>query len=441
MKFKKLFLVLLIGLFAFADKVEAKSFPIEEFYLENGMQVVVIENHKAPIVKHMVFYKTGAVDEPRGKGGVAHLLEHLMFRGTKKVKGQEFNKIMEQNGAESNAFTSQDVTAYHQFLDISRLELAMFLEADRMKNLTISDEDFVTERDIVFQERKQRVDSNPSAKFYEILRKTLWGNHPYGNPVTGLDDEIKNLTKKDVIDFYNKYYSPNNAVLILSGDVTVDTAKRLAEKYYGKIKPSKFDVNNFETLPENFEAKIKMKMSEVKLSRLVKMMAVPSFVQDKNKAYALDVLVKYLTQDENSPLYQRLVAQGKKALSVGAYYDGISRSLGSFSFSAVPVGKLDERFEKYVDDAWNYAINKLDEFELDRTKKKMLSDLVYMKDNPSTLAQTTGWMASTGVAVEELQKYEENIKKVKLDDVKNMADFVWNKAPKATGILLAGEDK
>ena len=438
---KKLFLILLFGLFAFENNAKAEQFDIKEFYLENGMQVVVIENHKAPIIKHMVFYKTGAVDEPRGKGGVAHLLEHLMFRGTKKVKGQEFNKIMEQNGAESNAFTSQDVTAYHQFLDISRLELAMFLEADRMKNLSISDEDFVTERDIVFQERKQRVDSNPSAKFYEILRKTLWGKHPYGNPVTGLDDEIKNLTKKDVIDFYNKYYSPNNAVLILSGDIKFDEAKRLAEKYYGKIKPSKFDVNNFETLPENFEAKIKMKMNEVKLSRLVKLMAVPSFVQDKNKAYALDVLVKYLTQDENSPLYQKMVTQGKKALDVGAYYDGISRSYGSFSFSAVPVGKLDERFEKYVDDAWNYAINKLDEFELDRTKKKMLSDLVYMKDNPSTLAQTTGWMASTGVAVEELQKYEENIKKVKLDDVKNMADFVWNKAPKATGILLAGEDK
>ena len=441
MKFKKLFLLLLIGLFAFESNAKAEKFDIKEFYLENGMQVVVIENHKAPIIKHMVFYKTGAVDEPRGKGGVAHLLEHLMFRGTKKVKGQEFNKIMEQNGAESNAFTSQDVTAYHQFLDISRLELAMFLEADRMKNLSVSDKDFVTERDIVFQERKQRVDSNPSAKFYEILRKTLWGNHPYGNPVTGLDDEIMNLTKNDVINFYKKYYSPNNAVLVLSGDIKMEEAKHLAEKYYGKIKPVEIDVIQSDKLPENFEARIKMKINEVKLSRLVKMMAVPSFVQDKNKAYALDVLSEYLSQDETSPLYQKLVAQGKKALNVSAYYDGISRSYGSFVFSAVPVSNLDEKFEKHVDDAWNYAIKKLDEKELERTKKKMLSGLVYMKDNPSTLAQTTGWMASTGVAVEELQKYEENIKNVKLEDVKNMADFVWNKAPKATGVLLAGEDK
>jgi predicted Zn-dependent peptidase len=135
------------------------------------------------------------------------------------------------------------------------------------------------------------------------------------------------------------------------------------------------------------------------------------------------------------------VAQDKKALSVSAYYDGISRSYGSFSFSVVPVGELDKKFEKYVDNAWNYAIKKLDENNLEKTKKKMLSDLVYMKDNPSTLAQTTGWMASTGVAIDELQRYEENIKKVKLEDVKNMADFVWNIAPKSTGILLAGEDK
>ena len=420
MKFEKLFLILFVCLF-FAVDAKAKAFPIEEFYLNNGMQVIVIENHKAPIIKHMVFYKVGAVDEPRGKGGVAHLLEHLMFRGTKKVKGQEFNKIMEHNGAESNAFTSQDVTAYHQFLDISRLELAMFLEADRMKNLKISDDDFITERDIVFQERKQRVDNNPSAKFYEILRKTLWGNHPYGNPVTGLDDEIMNLSKKDVMDFYDKYYAPNNAVLVISGDITIDEAKKLAEKYYGKLKPSKFD--------------------EVKLSRFVKMMIVPSFVQNKTKAYALDVLNEYLSQDENSPLYQKLVAQGKKALSVGTYYEGISRSYGNFVFSAVPANKLDEKFEKNIDNAWYYAIGKLDEKTLERTKKKMLSDLVYMKDNPSTLAHTAGWMASTGVAIDELQNYEENIKKVSLDDVKEIADFVWNKSVQVTGILLAGEDK
>ena len=436
---KKLFLIMICLVVSISD-TNAITFAMEEFFLNNGMQVVVIENHKAPIVKHMVFYKVGAVDEPRGKGGIAHLLEHLMFRGTKKVKGQEFNRIMEQNGAESNAFTSQDVTAYHQFLDISLLELAMFLEADRMKNLKISDNDFETERDIVFQERKQRVDNNPSAKFYEMVRRALWGNHPYGNPVTGLDDEIKNLSRKDAVEFYEKYYSPNNAVLVLSGDVKVDEAKRLAEKYYGNLKPVEFERTKIDDLPKNFEIRLKTKMDEVKLGRLIKMMAVPSFIQDKNKAYALEVLSEYLSQDENSPLYQKLVASDKKALNVSAYYDGISRSFASFVFSAVPVDKPDENFEKAIEKAWKFAIEKLDEKELEKTKQKMLSDLVYMKDNPSTLAQTAGWMAASGVGIDELQNYENNIKNVSLNDVKNVADFVWNKAPKATGVLEAGGD-
>ncbi len=436
---KKLFLIMICLVVSISD-TNAKTFAMEEFFLNNGMQVVVIENHKAPIVKHMVFYKVGAVDEPRGKGGIAHLLEHLMFRGTKKVKGQEFNRIMEQNGAESNAFTSQDVTAYHQFLDISRLELAMFLEADRMKNLKISDSDFETERDIVFQERKQRVDNNPSAKFYEMVRRALWGNHPYGNPVTGLDDEIKNLSRKDAVEFYEKYYSPNNAVLVLSGDIKVDEAKRLAEKYYGNLKPVEFERTKIDDLPKNFEIRLKTKMDEVKLGRLIKMMVVPSFIQDKNKAYALEVLSEYLSQDENSPLYQKLVASDKKALNVSAYYDGISRSFASFVFSAVPVDKPDENFEKAIEKAWKFAIEKLDEKELEKTKQKMLSDLVYMKDNPSTLAQTAGWMAASGVGIDELQNYENNIKNVSLNDVKNVADFVWNKAPKATGVLEAGGD-
>ena len=437
---KKLFLVILICLIVLVNNAKAKTFALEEFYLDNGLQVIVIENHKAPIIKHMVFYKAGAVDEPKGKGGIAHLLEHLMFRGTKKVKGQEFNKIMEQNGAESNAFTSQDVTAYHQFLDVSRLELAMFLEADRMKNLKISDDDFATERDIVFQERKQRVDNNPSAKFYEMVRRALWGNHPYGNPVTGLDVEIKSLTKSDAINFYKKYYSPNNAVLVLSGDIKVDEAKRLANKYYGHLSAVEFEKTPIEELPENFEVKLKTKMNEVKLGRLVKIMVVPSFVQDKRKAYALEVLSKYLSQDENSPLYQKLVTSDKKALNVSAYYDGISRSYGSFVFSSVPVGVLDESFEKFVDKAWNYAIKKLDEKELEKTKKKMLADLIYMKDNPSVLAQTAGWIAASGVDIVELQNYEDNIGSVSLNEVKEVADLVWNKLPRVTGLLIAGGD-
>ena len=230
---KKLINILfLLTMLAFGNSAQAKLFNGEEFYLDNGLRVIVIPNHRAPIVKHMVWYKAGSIDEPLGKGGEAHLLEHLMFRGTRKIKGNRFNEIMEANGAESNAFTSTDMTAYHQGLDISRLELAMFLEADRMQNLEISDKDFALERDIVFQERKQRIDNNPAAYFGEALRRSLWLDHPYARPVTGMPEEILALTKEDVEAFYNKFYAPNNAVLVLSGDIDVKTAKLLAEKYY-----------------------------------------------------------------------------------------------------------------------------------------------------------------------------------------------------------------
>ena len=197
---------------------------------------MVIPNHKAPIVKHMVWYKAGSADEPHGRGGTAHLLEHLMFRGTKKVKDGKFNDIVNRNGGESNAFTSLDYTAYHQFWDISRLELAMFLEADRMQNLRITPEAFAKERDIVYQERRQVVDNNPLSYFGESLRKLLWQNHPYGLSVGGTPEDIMAITQADVEDYYQRFYAPNNAILVLAGDIDVPTAKVLAEKYYGGVK-------------------------------------------------------------------------------------------------------------------------------------------------------------------------------------------------------------
>ena len=174
---------------------------------------------------------------------------------------------------------------------------------------------------------------------------------------------------------------------------------------------------------------------------MIKIMAVPSFVQDKNKAYALDVLANYLMQDENSPLYQKLVLKDKKALSIDVTFDGISRSYGVFSVGVIPQGELNDDFEKFVDKAWSYAIKRFDEAELEKIKKKMLSSLVYLKDNPASLAQITGWMVSSGVGVDELQNYEKNIKAVSLSDVLKVADFVWNIAPKATGILNTMEGK
>lgn len=439
-KMKYFPVILMLVSLCLSGKTQAKAFNIDSFSLDNGLQVVVIENHKAPIVQQMLFYKTGAVDERPGKGGTAHLLEHLMFRGTAKVKGQKFNRVLEENGAESNAFTAQDVTAYHQFLDISRLELAMFLEADRMRGLKISEDDFATERDIVFQERKQRIDNDPAARFYEMLNDVLWQGHPYGKPVTGTDDEIMSLTRQDAVDFYKTYYAPNNAVLVLSGDIDAATARQLAEKYYGQLRPSDIEPTRFSDLPEFYKAKVEMSLPEVRLGRLVKIWAVPSFGKYPEKAFAMEVLAEYLAGDKNAPLYQDLVIKRKRALSVHVGYDGIARSYGRFSLGAVPVGLPDEAFEDVLEKAWSRAVEDLTSEKLDRAKQKILADLVYLNDNPISLAQTAGYWAATGNGLDILRQYEDGINAVSLEAVKEAAEQIWQRAPQVSGALYP-EDK
>lgn len=432
---------LIFGL-CFPCKTQAEGFNAKEFYLDNGLQVIVIENHKAPIVKQMLFYKVGAADEKPGQGGIAHLLEHLMFRGTTKVEGQQFNRILETNGAESNAFTAQDVTAYYQFLDISRLELAMFLEADRMRGLDIGSREFATERDIVFEERKQRVDSNPAALFGEHIRAVLWQGHPYGRPVTGQEEEIKSLTQDMAVDFYRDYYAPNNAVLVLAGDIDLATAKRLASKYYGNLQPSEFEPTGFGQLSEGYKARVEMKQKDARVGRMVKMFAAPSLNVKPEMIYAMDVLAEYLGGDENSSLYQELVVKKKVAAMVDARYDGIARSYGEFVLTVVPQKEMSKEFEQAVERAWRRVIGRLDEQKLNQVKQKMVASLVYLEDNPDTLAQVVGYVAASGGNLDYVQNYAQNINAVTIDDVVKAAKYLQDEAPLVTGLLYPeGKDK
>ncbi len=409
---------------------------INQFELNNGLQVIVIEDHKAPIVKQMLFYKVGSINEAIGKGGLAHLLEHLMFRGTTRFSGQQFNQIMESNGAVSNAFTSQDVTAYHQFFDVSRLEKMMEMEADRMQNLCIKEEDFAAERQIVFQERKQRIDNNPAAKFYEALKKILWQNHPYSRQVTGEDSEILNLKLTDAEEFYRQYYTPDNAVLVLSGDIEPDKAKKLAEKYFGVVKgQSQIKKSDFPTLPQDYKASLLMRLSDVELGRMVNIYAAPSYNFNKDKIYALEVLAEYMGGDKNSPLYQRLVIQDKKALNVDVSYNPISRSYGVFEISLIPIQHEGDDLFFGLKRAWDYALRKLDNEQLDMTKKKLLADLVYLEDNPENIAELVGYVAATDTDLQELKNYEKGIEQVTLEDVLAAVAYLQNEAPQVSGIL------
>ena len=435
--FAKIYLILGLGVSCFVTNVQAKMFGISEFKLDNGLQVLVIPNHKAPIIKHMVWYKSGSVDEPKGKSGTAHLLEHLMFRGTKKVKDGVFNDVINQNGGESNAFTSLDYTAYHQFLDISRLELAMYLEADRMQNLKITPQSFEKEQNIVFQERKQVVDNNPLSYFGESVRKVLWQEHPYGLPVSGYPDEIKSITQDDVEAFYEQFYAPNNAILVLAGDIDVRTAQKLAKKYYGKVKARKIgEKADFPELKRKFEANLQMKLSEAQTKRLMKVFLAPSVNVETNKIYALAVLAKYLGEGETSALYQDLVLKQKIALDVSVSYDYANRSYGTFVISAVPVeGITQAEFEKALQASLQQALKQISPRKIDLVKQKMLAGLVYLKDNPSEAAYLVGMMAAVGFDAKEIDGLDEKIEDVSAGQVLSVAKEILQKTS-VTGWLL-----
>ncbi len=439
---KKCAYMLFLLLLAFPDVTQAKLFDGKEFSLDNGLKVIVLPNKRVPIVKHMVWYKAGAVDEPLGKGGIAHLLEHLMFRGTDKVSGADFNAVLEENGAESNAFTSADMTAYHQFLDRSRLELAMFLEADRMRNINLNEQAFETERKIVFEERKQRVDNNPVARFAETVNKLLWQDHPYGRPVSGTEPEILALKLEDARDFYDKYYAPNNAILVLSGDIDETEAKKLAEKYYGNLEASKIETNKeFGEVYTSQKTVVEISMPEIKGVRVVKFFAAPSYNKNKEDAYALSIWSKYLGEGETSALYKKLVLRDKKALAVTVDYDPAARDYGRFAISAIPApGVSADELLKDLENAWDEAFAEFNETKAKKTKQKMLAGLIYLRDNPEDAAYIVGQLAVIGMPLAEIEIQDEKIKETDYQSILKAADNLKRQAPMVIGILKP-EDK
>ena len=436
LKINRLFLSTLLLVFPLL--VQAKIFKAQEFKLDNGLRVVVVENHKAPLVKQMLWYQVGAVDEFRGRGGSAHLLEHLLFRGTKKVSGNEFNRIMEKNGAVSNAFTSYDVTVYHQFADVSRLEILMALEADRMQNLKISEEDFAAERKIVFQERKQVVENNPASPFYEKVRLMMWGTSPYGQPITGLPEEITALKYQDTLDFYHKYYAPNNAILVLSGDIDMQTVRPLAEKYYGKLQKRTLKREKQPAITENWQQTLQMQLPDIQTPRVLLSFMLPPREKLQEKIYAYDILAEFLGGGETAELYRNLVLNHKKAIAVSADYNYMTRSNTVFNIAMTPNTEISfnpDIAAKELKQALQQAQKALSSEQLEQIKRKISANLVYLNDNPQTAANWIGYMLSMGFELSDVQNYEDNIKSVSLKDVQKVLSELLQ-ASTMTAVLL-----
>ena len=436
------FVFLFILLFPFS--AFAKMMDVAHFKLDNGLNVLVVENHKAPVVLQMIYYKTGSLYDPKGKGGIAHLLEHMMFRGTKNVSSQDFESLLTKHGVQNNAYTTYNETAYHEFSDISVLELMMALEADRMQNLLINDKAFVKERDVVLQERFQRFETQSAPLFYETLNKILWQDHARANPVSGSVEEIKNLTKDDAIVFYRQWYRPDNAILVLAGDINVTEAKLLTQKYYGKIKAEgEMPKITPPPAPRVSDTTMVMALESVEQPRYVSYMRLDVGALDDQDMAALSILEEYLTGDDTSYLYNRLVYETKQllAVNVGIDYDKDMGGVAAVYVVPADLTMSPEKIKTMVDDEIDKGLKLLDSDKLEKVKSQILSSVIYLQENPISAARFVGEMFLAGYSAEEISRYDETLQAVSLDDIHKVWQKIMAYKVRLTGYLKGKENK
>lgn len=414
------------------------------FKLSNGMEVIVIPDHRAPVVTHMVWYKVGSADEPKGTSGIAHFLEHLMFKSTDKIAVGDFSKIISRLGGEDNAFTGQDLTAYHQRIAKDRLRTLMEMEADRMVNLRLTDDEVATERQVIIEERRSRIDNNPAARLDEQMSAALYLAHPYGIPVIGWAHEMAELSREDALKFYRRYYAPNNAILVVSGDVTPDEVKKLAEETYGKI-PANPDVDTRrrpQDPPHAAPRRLTLKDPRAGNASFHRYYMVPSYVTGKpGEAEALEVLMKIVGDGATSRLYRSLVVDKKVAATARGGYSGSAVDSGTISLYAV-AGNNDL---KTVEDAVDAVLddvrkNGVTELELQRAKKSLTADFIYQSDNQATLARRYGWSAAIGRSVADVEGWPAALQKVTAEDVRRAAETYLDARNSVTGWLLPEAD-
>ncbi len=425
-------LALLVAPAAWADQVTTFSLP-------NGMQAVVIEDHRAPVVTHMVWYRAGSADEKRGKSGIAHFLEHLMFKGTKTLAPGAFSKTVEAFGGYDNAFTSNDQTAYFQRLAADRLDVVMKMEADRMRNLILSEEDVTTEREVILEERAQRIDSSPEALFGEQMDAAQYLNHPYGTPTIGWRSEMEQLSRQDALDWYQLYYAPNNATLIVAGDVDPAKVKAMAETWYGPLKPSEGIVDRIRPQEPPQLAERRLSFSDPNISQPY--VARSYLAPERNRgaqeqAAALSFLAALLGGNPQTSLLSRaLVFDQKIAIAAGAAYDGTSLDPTTFTVYVAPapgvkLADAEAALDKVIADLLE---NGVDKAQFDRLKTQLRADLIYRKDNVGDLAEDYGSALTTGLTIEDVQAWPDVLQAVTEEDVIKAARAVLDRRHAVTG--------
>ncbi len=413
---------------------------VTSFTLDNGLQVVVIPDRRAPVVTHMIWYKVGSADEEPGKSGLAHYLEHLMFKGTKTVPGGVFSAKVAEIGGQENAFTSTDYTGYFQKVTPTALEEMMRLEADRMSNLVLTDETVLPERDVIQEERRSRTDNNPGSLLGEAVQAALFQNHRYGIPVIGWQHEVQQLTKDDAIAFYDKYYTPNNAVLVVAGDVTPELVRELAAKTYAKVKRrAEPGVRNRPREPEPKAARtVSLSDARVTSPSWQRTFLVPSYkTAEPGEAEAIDILGEILGGSSTSRIYKQLVIKSKLAASAGGYYQGSALDDTRFLLYATPrQGITLDQIEAEIDKVVLELLEKgVTEKEVARGINRQLKSVIFARDSQSTLARIYGASLAMGETLEDIEQWPDRISKVTAEDVNRVARKYLKKIRSVTGYL------
>ncbi len=434
----------LVGLLstAFAPPAPAAALKVkvESFTLANGLRVIVVPDSRAPVVTHMVWYKVGAADEPLGQAGIAHFLEHLMYKGTPKHPTGEFSRLIRRSGGEENAFTTHDYTAYFQRLKRDKLELAMELEADRMANLVLKEEDVITELAVVEEERRSGTDNDPTSLLVEQMDAALFAAHPYGKPVIGWMAEVAKLTRDDAMAFYRSHYTPRNAIVIVAGDVKPSRVKTLAEKYYGVLANTAdpHDRRRPEEPEPIASRRVEMADPRVAIDLLQRSYLTPSYsTAQAREGPALDVLADVLGGSATSRLSRRLVIEDRIAQEAGAFFTGDSRDSGKLVVYAAAGQSSDmARIESVLDHVLSDVVkNGIKAVELDRAKKRLQAGAIYALDSQSQLARLFGEALTTGSTTDDVLNWGDRIGAVTIEDIQTVARKFLKPERSVTGII------
>jgi zinc protease len=433
--------VLALALGAPALATESAGAKVADFTLANGLELVVIPDHRAPVVTHMIWYKVGAADETAGKSGLAHFLEHLMFKGTAKHPTGQFSTVVARFGGQENAFTSNDYTGYFQRVPSEQLKTVMEFEADRMTGLQLTDAVVLPERNVILEEQNQRVANNPRARLGEQIDAALYLNHPYGKPVIGWRHEMEQLSRDDAIGFYRRFYGPNDAVVVIAGDVEPEAARNLAEQTYGKVQRHSAILprQRPQEPPPVAVRSLTLADARVEQPMMQRAYLVPSFATAKpGQSEALEVLAHVLGAGSNSRLYRALVVDKQVAVSAGAGYDSSALDMSKFSVSGAPRdGVTLPQFEAEADAVIAELIDKgVTPEELERAKSRMIADAIYAQDNQASMARWYGTALMTGASVDDVRRWPDRIRAVTAEQVQDAARQWLDKRRSVTGFLI-----